>query len=359
MSLKKLSQLLLTGMIALSVISCKKDDDGTTTPSLDGHMSFSIPAYVKPGATVTLTPKGVSHPDDKGIGYYWRVTPTMVKSDTTRFENGLDKSGNPSDGSFTFTFSDTLKTYTVGGYAYAKGYVSKSKEVTCTVVSGGVNESITNIGIDSSTPFEEVDGKKYYYTSVGNTDWMIQNMDNIAAGAPYSNCTAMSDVFGRYYSYEEALTVCPEGWTLPSEEDWTALAAAAGAEGEIAPYSNISGIAAALMGNAYFNGTRLWDYWPEVGDITNKSGISMIPAGYAMLGNKNSSPKADEFYDYNYPNAIFKGYMEYAAFWTADTVESEEGMAYYRYIIAQQPDLMIGKADTRSFGASVRCIRKK
>ena len=113
------------------------------------------------------------------------------------------------------------------------------------------------------------------------------------------------------------------------------------------------------MGNAYFNGTRLWDYWPEVGDITNKSGISMIPAGYAMLGNKNSSPKADEFYDYNYPNAIFKGFMEYAAFWTADTVESEEGMAYYRYIIAKQPDLMIGKADTRSFGASVRCIRKK
>ena len=202
MSLKKLSQLLLTGMIALSVISCKKDDDGTTTPSLDGHMSFSIPAYVKPGATVTLTPKGVSHPDDKGIGYYWRVTPTMVKSDTTRFENGLDKSGNPSDGSFTFTFSDTLKTYTVGGYAFAKGYVTNSKEAHCTVVSGGVNESITNIGIDSSTPFEEVDGKKYYYTSVGNTDWMIQNMDNIAAGAPYSNCTAMSDVFGRYYSYE-------------------------------------------------------------------------------------------------------------------------------------------------------------
>ena len=283
MSLRKLKALIITGIAVLCVVSCKKDDEGTTTPSLDGYMSFSIPAYVKPGATVTLTPKGVSHPDDKGIGYYWRVTPTMVKSDTTRFENGLDKSGNPSDGSFTFTFSDTLKTYTVSGYAYAKGYAARSKEVKCIVVSGGINESITDLGFDSNTPYETIGGKKYYYTSVGSTDWMAQNLDTPSSGAPYENCVAMSDVFGRYYSYEEALTVCPEGWTLPSEEDWTALAAAAGAEGEIAPYSNISGIAAALMGNAYFNGTRLWDYWPEVGDITNKSGISMIPAGYEAL----------------------------------------------------------------------------
>jgi uncharacterized protein (TIGR02145 family) len=168
----------------------------------------------------------------------------------------------------------------------------------------------------------------------------------------------MDDVFGRYYSYEEALTVCPEGWTLPSEEDWIALAKAAGAEGEIAQYSNISGIAASLMGNAYFNGIRLWDYWPEVGDLTNETGMSIIPAGYAMLGQKNSSPKEDKYIEYSYPNAIFKGFMGYATFWTADAVADENGMAYYRYLIANQPDLMIGKADTKSFGASVRCIRK-
>lgn len=359
MSLKKLNPLLLIGMMLFCAASCKDDDDGTTTPALDGYMDFSVPAFVKPEARITMTPHGVTHPDGEGIGYYWKVTPTMTVNDTTCYQNGLDKLGQPSDGSFTHTFSDTLKTYTVYGYAYASGYSVKSAEAYCTVVSGGINESITNLGFNSETPSEVIDGKTYYYTTVGQTDWMMQNTDIDAAGAPYYNCKAMNDVFGRYYSYEEALTVCPEGWTLPSEEDWVALAKAAGAEGEIAEYSNISGIAAALMGNAYFNGTRLWDYWPEVGDITNESGMSMIPAGYVMLGEKNSSPKADENYDYTYPNAIFKGYMEYAAFWTADTVADEEGMAYYRYLIAKQPDLMIGKADTRSFGASVRCIRKK
>ena len=359
MSLRKLNSLLLIGMMALCAVSCKDDDESTVTPSLEGRMIFSVPAYIKPETRITITPSGVKHPDGMEVGYYWRVTPTMKKSDTTRFENGLDKFGKPSDGSFTHTFSDTLKTYTVAGYAYATGYVSKSAEKYCTVVSGGINESITNLGINTDTPSETVDGKRYYYTTVGNTDWMMQNMSDDVSGAPYQNCVAMSEVFGRYYSYEEALEVCPEGWTLPSEDDWMALAMEAGAEGEAEKYGSINGIAAALMGNAYFNGTRLWDYWPEVGDITNTTGMSMLPAGYVMLGEKNSTPETDKYYDRRYPTAIFKGYMEYAAFWTADTVNGEEDMAYYRYLIAKQPDLMIGKADTKSFGASVRCVRRK
>lgn len=359
MSLGKLNSLLLIGMMALCAVSCKEDEETTVSPSLDGYLEFSAPEFIRPGTQLTMVPHGVTHPDEEELGYYWKVTPTMTKYDTTRFENGLDKLGKPSDGSFTHRFSDTLQTYSVYGYAYAQGYSYKSSSVYCTVVSGGINESITNLGLSESTPSEVIGGKRYYYTTVAGTDWLMQNIGKSTAGAPYKNCSAMSDVFGRYYSYEEARTICPEGWTLPSEQDWIALAKASGAEGEIEEYSNISGIAAALMGNAYFNGTRLWDYWPEVGDITNASGLSIIPAGYAMLGARDASPKQDENIDYSYPNAIFKGYMEYAAFWTADTVESEDDMAYYRYIIAKQPDLMIGKADTKSFGASVRCVRSK
>jgi hypothetical protein len=38
-------------------------------------------------------------------------------------------------------------------------------------------------------------------------------------------------------------------------------------------------------------------------------------------------------------------------------VEGEEGMAYYRYIIADRPEMLIGKGDVNTFGASVRCVR--
>lgn len=359
MSLGKLNSLLLIGMMALCAVSCKEDEETPTTPSLDGFLEFSVPEFIRPETQLTMVPHGVTHPDGGELGYYWKVTPTMTKNDTTRYENGLDKLGKPSDGSFTHKFSDTLQTYSIYGYAYAKGYSYKSASAYCTVVSGGINESIKNLGIFADTPSEVIDGKRYYYTRVDGTDWLMQNIDDDSAGAPYSNCTAMSDVFGRYYSYEEALTICPKGWTLPTEKDWIALAKASGAEGRIAEYSNINGIAAALMANADFNDTRLWDYWPEVGDITNSSGMSMLPTGYAMLGLKNATPKQDLNIDYSYPDAIFKGYKEYAAFWTADKVEDETDRAYYRYLIAKQPDLMIGKADTKSFGASVRCVRSK
>lgn len=360
MNLKKLSLIILAGALLLSTNSCKDDDEVTVSPSLDGYLSFSAPAFIKPGTTITMTPVGVSHPDDEGVGYYWKVSPTMTKYDTTRFENGLDKYGKPSDGSFTHTFSDTLQTYSVYAYAYAKGYSSSSSSNYCTVVSGGLEESITNLYIiRNASGDEEIDDKVFYYTTVGGNDWLMTNITKPGAGAPYYNCSAMSDVFGRYYNYEDAQKVCPEGWTLPTDADWVALAKAAGADQSAEVHTNINGVAAALMGNAYFNDTRMWEYWPAVGDITNNTGMSIIPTGYAMLGDLNANPKTDPNIEYSYPNAIFKGCYEYAAIWTADTVADEEDMAYYRYFICNQPNMMIGKADQKTFGAAVRCIRKK
>ena len=357
MSFRKLNYLCLILASALAVISCKDDDETTVTPSLDGSLSFLVPEYVLPEAVVTMVPSGVAHPDGEELGYCWKVSPTMTKADTTRYENGLDKNGKPSDGSFTHTFSDTLKTYTVTGYAFAKGYsTSTSKSHYVTVVKGGLDGSIKNIAL-TGMPSVEVNGATFPYVTIGSTDWMCRNMSAPAAGAPYMNNRAMDDVFGRYYSYEEALEICPEGWQLPSEKDWIELAVAAGAE-DITEYETIKGIAAAIMGNTYFNDDLMWEYWPSVGEITNSTGISMMPVGYATLGNKNTSPKENEFIDNTYPQAMFKGYKQYAAFWTADTAKDEEGMAYYRYLISEQPDLFIEKGDINSFGASVRCIRK-
>lgn len=336
MSNLKLDTLIFAITASICLISCKDDDETTVAPSLDGALAFNVPAYVLPNTTLTITPSGVEHPDGEGIGYYWKVSPTQPLADTTRYENGLDRQGNPSDGSFKFTFSDTLQTCTVTGYAYATGYSYTSKSVECTVVQGGIDKSITNLGLAGKSSIT-VDGVVYPYVNIAGLDWTCRNIADNSAGTPYRNCEVMSDVFGRYYSFEEAQTVCPDGWRLPTDAEWTAAAAAYGNK------------IADLMGNAYFNDNLMWEYWPVIGDITNASGLSMIPAGYAMLSGKN----ADGYYS----NAIFKGYLNYAVFWTADAVEDEEGMAYYRYIISDQPEFMLGKGDMTSFGASVRCVR--
>ena len=336
MSHRKLNILIFAIAASVCIISCKKEDETKATPSLSGALSFSAPEYVLPNTTVTMTPSGVTHPKDKGLGYYWKVTPTKPKADTTRYENGLDKNGKPSDGSFTFTFSDTLQTCKISGYAFATGYSYLSKSLNCTVVKGGINGSITNLGLADKASIT-VDGIVYPYVNIAGLDWLCRNIADPSAGAPYRNNEVMGDVFGRYYSFEEAQSICPEGWRLPTDAEW--LAAAKEYDDKMA----------ALMGNAYFNGELMWEYWPAVGDITNASGLSMIPAGFAMLASKNS--------DGYYSNANFDGLNEYAAFWTADTVKDETGMAYYRYVFCEQPEFQLGKGDAKTFGANVRCVR--
>lgn len=351
MSLRKLKSMLMIAAVALAAASCK-DDDEVEYKYLDGSLLFDLPEFITPGTTLTITPRGISHPDDEAIGYYWKVTPTMSKFDTTKFLNGLDAAGKPSDGSLKHKFSDTLQTYTVLCFGFADGYSASSKSNYTTVVSPGLNKSITGTGISASDPYVKAYGEDFFYATVGNLDWFRQDLAYTESGVPFRNSKAMDGVFGRYYSYEEAIKACPEGWRLPTDADWASLAAEYDSTDKDASsyvYQNVSGVAPKLMADVYFNGYKMWEYWPSMGHITNESHIAMVSTGYANLGEKNKEGK--------YPTAEFVGEYEYAAYWTSDKVEGKNDMAYFRYVYCKYPDLMIGKADTKTFGAAVRCVR--
>lgn len=348
MSLRKLNSLILLATLVFAAVSCKDDDEDTTLPSLDGLLQLNVPEFVTPGQTVTMKPRGLEHPDGENIGYYWKVTPTMTSYDTTRYENGLNYWNEESDGSFTFKFTDTLQTCTVYCYGFAEGYSSSSASYTTTVVKGGPDGSLQGVDIFADTPYVTVDGVKHYYVRHGGLEWFRTNLADTDSGIPFRNSEAMSDVFGRFYNYEDALTACPEGWRLPTEADWISLGKEISGAEDLEMYAPIPDVAAKMMANATFNGDILWEYWPEVGTITNDSFMTMIPVGFANLGQETGG---------TYPGAIFDGVYEYAAFWTADAVEDEPGMAYYRYLTYDQPFMSVGKGDAGSFGASVRCVR--
>lgn len=347
----KISRYISLFIIAASVmaaVSCKKDKDSTSLPSLGGALSFYAPLFIEPGQSVTMTPTGVEHPEGEELGYYWTVSPVMDDLDTTRFENGLNRYDEESDGSFTFKFPDSLGVYTVRAYAFAEGYIGKSGERLVTTVKPGLNGSLTNTDIKSTDAHIKFEGQDYYYIGIGDLEWFRNNLATTTGGAPYSNAEIMTNVLGRFYNYEDALAACPEGWRLPTEEDWLALGAALGSTAE--KYGTIKGIAPKLMVDSQFNGITMWDYWPAVGTLTNSSKFSAVPAGYMNLG---------EEIDGAYPEANSYGVYEYAAFWTADSVDDDEGMAYYRYIVGSEPDLFITKGDKKNFGANVRCVRNK
>lgn len=350
MKLRKLNSIIWAAVALMVSFSCNKDDETAVSPSLNGSLYFNVPEFVSPGYVAKMTPLGISHPDGKGIGYYWKVTPSMTYADTTRLENGLNQDGYESDGTFTYWFPDSLGTYTVSCYGFASGYSSSYGSKYVTVVKGGTDGSITGTGIFGMDKYVEEDGTRYYYTKINGLDWFRNNLANPSCGVPYANAAAMSDVLGRYYSYEEAAGACPEGWRLPTDAEWVAMAESVNDRSTAGTYGIITGIAADFMADVSFNGDKMWEYWPAVGEITNASRLAFIPSGYANLGAKDE--------DGSYPTASFYGVNEYAAFWTADLVADEAGMAYYRYIICDQPDMQISKGDISTLGASVRCVRE-
>ena len=334
MSCRKLSSLMLLAAFVLVMAACKKDDETETMPSLSG-LYFDCPSYIAPGQAVRFIPQGVKHPEGGELGIVWKVNPSKTATDTMEV-----------DEVYVHWFPDTLKTYTVSCNASAEGYYGTSFSRDVVVVKSGLNKSITGTGIRSTDPKVTVDGVDYYYQKVGNLEWFRNNLAVTTCGTPFVNEEIMSDIYGRYYNYNEAMTACPEGWRLPTEEDWMSLAEAVESPVSV-KYDVFENVASKLLANASFNGEKMQEYWPEVGDITNSSKFSALPVGYANLGNLNAAGK--------YANASFAGALEYAVFWTADKYDDE--MAYYRYMISGLPSMFAGKGDINTFGASVRCVR--
>ena len=338
--------LLAVFATLMAGVSCKDDDDADSKPSLSG-MTFKLDRFGRANVKQTVRPYGVVHPEGGTLNYYISVSSGIVveKPDTVKVQGGISK---PGEVSFTFTLPDSLADYTITCVAsdIDGAYYSSSTSNTVSVVRPYTGGSITGDGID---PLDDhfIDRRipgsqnenKYYFTTVNSLEWFRNNLAFTGSGVPYANSEVMSYSLGRYYTYDEAVSACPEGWRLPSDAEWVALCTSltgkSGKAGE-----TIEGVAGALMADVYFNGIKMWEYWPAV-QITDKGGIAILPAGYAN--------KSDAFYS-------FVGAEYYAAFWTS-TLSEDGTRALYRYINVNSPDFYAAYADKHSFAASVRCVR--
>ena len=343
----RISSLLLLTAALVAAVSCKKDKDSESTkPSLSG-MTFTVAPYARGGETLTVKPYGVVHPEGGTLKYYIKASDgvTVAKPDTVTVKGGLTKPGAVS---FSFTVPDSLASYMITCSAIddKSEYYSSGSSSYVTVVRPYTGGSITGAGID---PLEDriVDPRTagdsrertYYYTAVEGLEWFRNNLAYTGSGAAYRDSDVLSYCFGRYYTYEEALHACPEGWRLPTDAEWAVFGRLATGQ-SAAKGETLSGAAGALMADVFFNEVKMWEYWPDV-KITGQFGLAVLPAGYA---NKDGDFHA------------FVGINQYAAFWTSDL--SEDGtQALYRYFNVNSPDVFAGYADKNSFAASVRCVR--
>ena len=340
---KKRFTLLAAALGALILAaSCKKGED-TALPSLTGSLNIQgVPAYVSPQDEVTFKINRITHPEGGNIGYAYSITEGYMTTKDT-----LDA------GEMTFTYKfcdrknfakDTLRTVTVSAYAFADGYYTTySSSYPVTIVKGGVGADASIQGIEAGTT-EVIDGITYYTCTVNGKTWLSRNLVRADVGIPYLNCDAMLDVFGSYMTYEQAQPACPKGYALPDDRQFLELVLDEVYEDKI--LKDIPGVAGQLMANARFNNEEMWPYWSE-SNIINSTCFSAIPAGYANIYERDGKYVGD-----------FDGAGSYAAFWLDNTDPVDNDKAFCRIIVPNSNDLKITSHDKKSFGASVRCIKK-
>ncbi|MCQ2063288.1 MAG: fibrobacter succinogenes major paralogous domain-containing protein [Fibrobacter sp.] len=181
------------------------------------------------------------------------------------------------------------------------------------------------------------DGQVYKTVKIGDQVWMAQNLnyaDSVATPALkasswcYDNDPEKCAVAGRLYTFAAAVDslnmpkdsespitgICPDGWHVPSFEEWTTL-----------------------MENAYCGDLKAKTGWSEWETSSDMYGFSALPGG--QRGDRDAA--MDEYF--------YSG--RFATFWTSTT----DGKNAYNVLMDINCD--ITEYGVNDLGYSVRCIQ--
>jgi uncharacterized protein (TIGR02145 family) len=193
---------------------------------------------------------------------------------------------------------------------------------------------------------KDIDGNIYHTLSLGQQEWMLENLrvthysngenipripdsqmwSNLTSGAlcSYDSSLINLKLYGEIYNWfavSDARNVCPSGWHVPSDAEWTVLTDYLGGE-------NIAG------GKLKEKSTAYWKR-PNSG-ATNESGFLALPGGFRNYDGI--------FYD--------RGY--YGFWWSATKAKS--GVAWGRGLYYFYGDVNRDYNEMTD-GFSVRCVR--
>ncbi|MBP9018216.1 MAG: FISUMP domain-containing protein [Rikenellaceae bacterium] len=331
--------ILLLPIIAfmlLTLSSCNKDDDETTSEYMEGTLSFKCQEYLPVSTQIELNATGITNPTSD-ITYKWITV--GFSADTTEGQNII------------ITTPSKTGDYTVTVSASADGFYSKSNSLAVKVIDITSENSLKGLKKSGEYITDPRDGKVYYYSTIGDLDWFNYNLNYESAGKAYKDETLLAVFMGRLYTWSEATGnmsksglgegprgVCPPGWSVPTAEDWENLAKVLNGYSTLPFHDSWIGLGEKLTVNAQLNDNNIWKYSP---DNTQKNLYTWnaLPAG-CMMNNLN-----------RFENLFTFG------FWWSST-EKDSNFAEYRYIYFDSPDFPYNYVTKEYFGASVRCVRK-
>ncbi len=277
------------------------------------------------------------------------INSTGVTGLTATLAAGTLANGN---GNLTYTISGTPATSGTASLALSIG--GQSCTLSRTVNLGGQIGAtphtcgVTNVHNPAKTygTMTDQQGNVYKTIVIGNQEWMAENLKTtlyrngvaipnvtnatqwrgLTTGAwcSYNNDAQYDCPYGKMYNWYtvvDSRNLCPTGWHVPSDAEWTTLTNTLGGEG-------IAG------GKMKSTGTQYW-LSPNTG-ATNESGFSGLPGGL----------RNDDGAFFNLGN--------YGGWWSSS--QDDATIARYRYLDYYFANAN-GSSNLKANGFSVRCVR--
>ncbi len=176
------------------------------------------------------------------------------------------------------------------------------KSKLLTIISMSLLFTGISFAAPQGTMKDSRDGQTYKTVKIGKQVWMAENMNyDIKHSYCYDDDPENCEKYGRLYTWKAANYVCPEGWHLPTKEEFEIL------------MSNVGGIETA---GKMLKSKQGWDSYEhefehalQDGNGIDKYGFNVLPAGIRR----------------DYGSFYYAGKNAY--FWSA--TELDENSAYY------------------------------
>ncbi len=179
------------------------------------------------------------------------------------------------------------------------------------------------------------DGQKYPIVVIGSRVWMAANLNyKTAESHCYDDDADNCKIYGRLYSWKDALDACPEGWDIPNYSEWLALNKYVGDSDEM--LKSASG-------------------WRDSQFGIDAFGFSALPAGMGFY----NTPRYIDGKLMAEGRKIYKEEYMHAYFWSSSQSEETHvsGGKWQNKVYVE--DVNIASLDPRSkeMWFSVRCIK--
>jgi uncharacterized protein (TIGR02145 family) len=222
-------------------------------------------------------------------------------------------------------------------------YVSNARiKLTATESGGGTGQPCPGI------PTVTYAGQTYNTVYIGAQCWLKENLNvgtkinsttsgyqqtnnGIIEKYCYNNNIANCAIYGGLYEWPEAMQyvttegvqgICPAGWHIPTDAEWTTLTTFLGGE-------SVAGGKMKEAGFAHWNS-------PNTG-ATNESGFTGLPGGYRT-----------------HDSGVFGDLGFYGGFWSSS--QGGTSNAYYRYLLYNRAYMHRSYA-SKARGFSIRCLK--